>query len=63
VGLGQSFGKEWIHVVSNESKTLAHLSWEDYAEHKYIEMLVKTPEHAQDMNKARSRAERSDQGQ
>ena len=61
VGLGQSFGKDWIHVVSNESKTLAHLSWEDYAEHKYIEMLVRTPEHAQDMNKARSRAERSDQ--
>ena len=57
VGLGQSFGKDWIHVLFDESNTIPQLSWEDYAKHKYIEMLVKMPEHAQDMNKARSRAE------
>ena len=49
VGLGQSFGKDWIHVISN---TTMQLSCEDY-----IGMLVRAPEHAQVMNKARSGSE------
>ena len=61
VGLGQSFGKDWIHVVSDESVTTSRLSLQDYAMHKYNEMLARTPEHAQDMDKARSGAGRRGQ--
>ena len=61
LGLGQSFGKGWIHVVSDESNIIPRPSWQDYTEHKYIEMLVRTPELAQHMNKARSGAERCGQ--
>jgi len=55
VGLGQFFGKDWIHVVSD---TTPRLPWEDYAVHEYVEMKVRTPEHAQVMNMARSGTER-----
>jgi len=58
VGLGLSFGKHWIHVVSGESNTIPRPSWRDYIEHKYMEMKVRTPEHARHMNKVRSGAGR-----
>ena len=59
VGLAQSLGKDWIHVISDKPKTTGlQLSWEDYAWHKYIGMLFRAPEHAQAMNKARSGSER-----
>ena len=58
VGLGLSFGKDWIHVVSDESNTIPRPSRRDYLQHKYNEMKVIMPEHAQHMNKARSGAER-----
>ena len=59
VGLGQSFGKDWIHVISDELM-IPRLPWEDSAEHNYNEMLVRSPEHAQHINKARSGAKCSD---
>ena len=52
LGLGQSFGKDWIHVVSDEPSSL-----ENYAKVKYIEILIRAPEHAHHMNKARSGAD------
>ena len=58
VGLGQSFGKDWIHVVFDESNIIPGLSWEDYAFHEYYKMKVRTLDHVQAMNKARSGAER-----
>jgi len=58
VGLGQSFGKDWIHVVSGESNIIPRLSLQSYVWCKYIGMLVSAPEHAQAMNKARSGSER-----
>jgi len=58
VGLGQSFGKDWIHVVSDDSNMTPPPSFQDYTVHKYREMLVGMPEHAQHMNKASSGAER-----
>jgi len=61
VCLGQSFSKEWIHVVSDEPSIIPRPSWQDYAKHKYTEMLVKPPKHAQYMNKARSGAESNGQ--
>ena len=54
VGLGQSFGKNWIHVVSDESP---QDSLDSYAWRGYYEMRARAPEHVQ-QNKARSRAER-----
>ena len=57
VGFGHSFDKEWIHVVSDESEIIPRPPWWNYAEHKYNDMLVRTPEHAQRMVKARSGAE------
>ena len=61
VGFGQIFGTDWIHVVSDEPNIISGLSWQDYTWQKYIDMLVRAPEHTQHMNKARSGAERSDQ--
>ena len=58
VGLGQSFGKDWIHVVSDESNIIPRLSLQSYVWREYIGMLVSAPEHAQAMNKARSGSER-----
>ena len=56
VGFGQSVGRDWIHVISEEF--IVPPSWDDYeVRRKYHEMLVSTPEHAQAMNKARSSAE------
>ena len=57
VGLGLCFGKDWIHVVTDGSFTIPRSSWRDYIEHKYMQMEVRTPEHAQHMNKARSGVE------
>ena len=57
VGFGRSFGKDWIHVDSDESNIISRPSWEDYMKHKYSEMLARTPEHAKQMNRARSGAE------
>ena len=56
VGLEQFFGKDWIHVVSDEYGIIPRLPWEYYAVHEYYKM--KVLEHAQAMNKARSGAER-----
>ena len=44
VGSGQSFGKDWIYVVSDESNIILGL-W-DYAFHEYYEMKVGTLDHA-----------------
>jgi len=55
VGLGQSFGKDWIHVVSDASNIIPPSSWD--TEHKYFKMLFRAPEHAQAMNKTRSGSE------
>jgi len=58
VGLGQCFGKGWIHVGSVESNVIRLPPWEFYPSGEYIEMLARMPEHAQHMNKAFSGAER-----
>jgi len=58
VGLGQTFGKDWIHVISDSSTIFPQPSWRDYTRGRYHEMLARTPEHAQAMNKAHSGAER-----
>ena len=57
VGFGQSFGKDWMHVVSDET-IIPRLPWVDSTKHNYNAMLVRSPEHAQRMNTARSGAER-----
>jgi len=54
VGLGRSFGKGWIRVVSDEF----NIPREGYARRRAFEMRVKAPEHAQHRNKACSGAER-----
>ena len=61
MGFGQLFGKDWIHVVYDESNKIPRPSWQDYTVHKYVKMLVRTPEHAQRMNAARSGSERCSQ--
>ena len=58
VGLGQYFGKGWMHVVSDESSQFPRHSWEDYARGIYYETRRRTPEYAQRMNRAPSGAER-----
>ena len=63
VGFGQCFGQDWMHCVyekctSPRSWGSAVLSWEDYAEEEYKNMLARGPEHAQTMADARSRGER-----
>ena len=58
VGLGQYFGRGWIHVVSDESMEFPRPSWEDYTRLKFFEACFRTPEYAQHMNKAPSGAER-----
>ena len=58
VGLGLSFGKDWIHVISDECNTIPRPSRQDYLRDKYYEMEVIMPELAQHMNKACSGAER-----
>jgi len=57
VGFGKCSGKRWIHVGSVESNIIHPPPWEDYTWHKYIKMLVDTPEYAQPMNKACSGSE------
>ena len=52
VCLGQSFGKHWIHVVSNEYNLISGPLWDFF---EYIKMKFRTLEA---MNKARSGAER-----
>ena len=59
VGFGQSFGKDWIHVVSEEL-TRRRPSWESYALYEHHEMVCKSLDHAQTMNKARSGPECND---
>ena len=61
VGFGHFFGMDWIHVVSDEPNIIPGLSWQDYTWQKYIGMLVRAPEHAHQMNRAHSGAERSDE--
>jgi len=53
VGLGQSFGKDWIHS--------SIIPGQPHTEHKYIEMLARALEHAQHMDKACSGAKRHGQ--
>ena len=55
VGLGQCFGKDWIHVESHPS-FMWHSRWKEYAKQEYSTMLARAPEHAQSMHKARSGA-------
>ena len=55
VGLGRTLGTDWIHVVSDKCITPRH-PWENFFEHNYYEMLVRSAEHAQRMNTARSGA-------
>ena len=55
VGLGQYFGKDWIHVVNEP--IILRLPGEDPTGHYYHEMLVRSPDHAQHMNKMHSGAE------
>jgi len=59
VGLGEFLGKDWIHVVSDESNTIPPTSesWEDYINNKYWEMKNRMPTHARHVNKARSGVE------
>jgi len=56
VGLGKSLGKDWIHVVSDESDitSRASKSWKVYIENKYLEMKARMPAHVRHVNKARS---------
>ena len=56
VGIGQCFGQDWIHFVSEVPAS--GLSWERYAREVYKEMLVRGPEHGQSMIEIRSRGER-----
>jgi len=57
VGFGQCFGKGWIHVRSVECNIIRPPPWEDYTLDAYHKMLVRAPEYAQAMNKARSGSE------
>jgi len=58
VGLGQYFGGDWIHVVSDEFSIIPRPSWQNYPEREYSEMLFRMPEHVQHMINARSGTER-----
>ena len=58
VGFGQCFGKDWIHVISEES-CVCDSSWRECcAQMEYDKMLARAPEHARSMDKARSGAGR-----
>ena len=54
--LGQTFGKDWIHVTSDEA-IFPPLPWVDSTKQHYGEMLVRSSGLAQRMNKARFGAE------
>ena len=54
VGLGQYFGNDWIHLISDESILLPHRSRQDYTNRKYNEMDAQAPTHAQLMHNTRS---------
>jgi len=56
VGIGQCFGQDWIHFVSEVPTS--GCPWERYAREAYKEMLVRGPEHGQSMIQIRSRGER-----
>jgi len=71
VGVGQFFGKGWLHVESEEYDTWDSMEYakeEDtkeecaeqhakhYAEAQYNKMLARAPEHARSMDRARSEA-------
>ena len=57
VGYGQSFGQDWVHVVSEvPSGNSTRLSWEDYAEEEYQRMSLRGPEHAHYVADAHSQA-------
>ena len=53
LGLGQSFGKEWVHIVSDESN-IPQTSWGAFIDIKYLEMKARMLAHARHVNKARS---------
>ncbi|KIM59646.1 hypothetical protein SCLCIDRAFT_1217597 [Scleroderma citrinum Foug A] len=55
VGIGQCFGKDWIHVAFEESRMWDSL-WMEYAQAEYSKMLASAPEYARSMEKARSGA-------
>ena len=59
VGLGQSFGKDWIHVVSEVSDITPRTSesWEVFIKHKYLKMKSEMPAHARHMDQVRSGVE------
>jgi len=59
VSLGQSLGKDWIYVVSDDSNINLRTSksWEIYMNDKYWEMKSRMPTHARHVNKARSGVE------
>ena len=56
VGLGQTFGKDWIHVVFDESDIIPQPS-ELLAMDEHFKMRCKASRHALHMNKARSGAQ------
>ena len=61
VGLGQSFGKDWIHVVCDEYNTTPQSSGRHSTKHICFHMMCKMPEYAQRMNEACSGAKRCGQ--
>ena len=58
LGFRQSFGKDWIHVIPDQSSIIPPSARQDYAKYKYFNMLPGTPVHVQYANKARSGAGR-----
>ena len=60
VGFGQTFGQDWIHVVSEEYDSISDWKhpWDSQAGEEYRKMLARAPCYAKFMDKALSRAER-----
>ncbi|KAL4066286.1 heterokaryon incompatibility protein-domain-containing protein [Scleroderma yunnanense] len=56
VGIGQSFGQDWIHVAFEEHAN-GH-SWEKYAKEEHNNMLAKGREHGRSMFEARGEHDR-----
>ena len=64
MGFGQFFGKEWIHVESEESGTWHSTEYSEeepaeqharqYAQEGYDKILARAPEHVRSLDKARS---------
>jgi len=55
VGFGQFFGKDWIHVKSDEYRIWESF-YEEFAQEECHHMLASAPDHVRSMDKARSGA-------